>query len=163
MASAIVFSSLINGEVMSLQERLSTELKAAMKARDEFRLSTIRMIRSAVKNREIDQKRELDDQGIIEIVGTLVKQRRESIRLFAEAGRTDLVEKEEQELATLLEFLPRQLTREEVAALVDEAIATSAAKGPADMGRVMKVVMPLVAGRAEGSVVNNLVREKLAG
>ena len=97
---------------MSLREQLSDEMKTAMKARDELRLSTIRMIRSSVKNRDIDLKRELSDQEIVDVLATLVKQRRESIRLFGEAGRSDLVEKEEKELAVLLHFLPQQLSRE---------------------------------------------------
>ena len=147
---------------MSLREQLSDEMKTAMKARDELRLSTIRMIRSAVKNRDIDQKRELSDQEIVDVLATLVKQRRESIRLFAEAGRTDLVDKEEQELAILLHFLPRQLSREEVAALVDGAIAECGATSGKDMGRVMKALAPQVAGRADGKMVSDLVKEKLA-
>ena len=146
---------------MSLRERLSDEMKQAMKARDELRLSTIRLIRSAVKNRDIELKRELSDQEIVEAIATLVKQRRESIRLFADAGRQDLVDKEERELTVLLEFLPQQLNREEVAALVDKAIAESGAQGARDMGKVMKVLMPHVAGRADGKMVSDVVREKL--
>lgn len=133
-----------------------------MKARDEIRLSAIRLIRSTVKNREIEVRHELSDQEITEVISTLVKQRRESIRLFGEAGRADLVEKEEKELALLLEFLPQQLTREEVEALVVAAIAESGAQGARDMGKVMKVLMPRVAGKADGSMVSALVKEKLA-
>jgi uncharacterized protein len=147
---------------MSLREQLSDEMKTAMKARDELRLSTIRMIRSAVKNRDIDLKRELSDQEIVDVLATLVKQRRESIRLFAEAGRSDLVEKEEQELAVLLHFLPRQLSPEEVAALVDKVIAECGATSGKDMGRVMKALAPHVAGRADGKMVSDLVKAKLA-
>ncbi len=146
---------------MSLRERLTEEMKVAMKQRDDLRLSTIRLVRSAVKNREIDQKRELDDQGIAEVIASLAKQRRESIRLFLEAGRNELAEKEEKELAVLLGFLPQQLTREEVVTLVLEAIAESGAQGARDRGRVMKVLMPRVAGRADGRMVNDVVREKL--
>ncbi|HLO26324.1 MAG TPA: GatB/YqeY domain-containing protein [Geobacteraceae bacterium] len=146
---------------MSLRERLSDEMKQAMKARDELRLSTIRLIRSAVKNRDIELKRELNDQEIVEAIATLVKQRRESIRLFVDAGRQDLVDKEERELTVLLEFLPQQLNREEVAALVEKAIAESGAQGGKDMGKVMKALMPHVAGRADGKMVSDVVREKL--
>lgn len=146
---------------MALRERLAEEMKEAMKARDDLRLSAIRMIRSAVKNRDIELKRELNDQEVVEVIATLVKQRRESIRLFSEAGRQDLVEKEEKELAVLLGFLPQQLSREEVAALVDRAIAECGAQGAKDMGRVMKALMPHVAGRADGKVVSDLVKEKL--
>src|SRR6516162_2611148 len=100
---------------MALRERLSDEMKEAMKARDDLRLSAIRLIRSAVKNKDIELKRELAEQEIVEVIASLVKQRRESIRLFGEAGRQDLVEKEEKELAVLLGFLPQQLSREDVA------------------------------------------------
>jgi uncharacterized protein YqeY len=146
---------------MSLRERLTEEMKVAMKARDDLKLSAIRMIRSAVKNREIELKRELDDQGITEIVSTLVKQRRESIRLFKEAGRQDLVEKEERELSTLFDFLPQQLSREEVTALVVKVVAECGAQGGKDMGRVMKALMPHVAGRADGKMVSEVVKETL--
>jgi uncharacterized protein len=147
---------------MTLKERLADELKVAMKARDELKLATIRQIRASVKNREIDLKRELDDQGISEVIASLGKQRRESIRMFREAGRDDLVAKEEKELEILLTFLPQQLSREEVAALVAQAVAESGAQGAKDMGKVMKVLMPRVSGRADGKLVNDLVREELA-
>ena len=146
---------------MGLRERLSEEMKLAMKARDELRLSAIRLIRSAVKNRDIDLKRELDDREIVDVVSTLCKQRRESIRMFGEAGRNDLVAKEEKELAVILDFLPRQLGRDEVAVLVDTAIAESGAQGSRDMGKVMKALMPHVSGRADGRMVSDLVKEKL--
>ncbi len=145
-----------------LRDRLSEEMKVAMKARDDIRLSVIRLVRSSVKNREIESRHELADGEIIEVVSTLVKQRRESIRMFGEAGRTDLVEKEEKELAVLLTFLPQQLTREEVESLVAKVVADCGAQGPKDMGKVMKAIMPHVAGRADGSLVSAVVKEKLA-
>jgi len=146
---------------MALRERLSEEMKEAMKAKDSLRLSSIRLIRSAVKNKDIELKREIAEQEIVEVIATLVKQRRESIRLFGEAGRQDLVEKEEKELVVLLDFLPQQLSREAVADLVDRVIAESGAQGGKDMGRVMKALMPHVAGRADGKMVSDLVKEKL--
>jgi uncharacterized protein len=146
---------------MALRERLSDEMKEAMKAKDSLRLSSIRLIRSAVKNKDIELKREIAEQEIVEVIATLVKQRRESIRLFSEAGRQDLVEKEEKELAVLLGFLPQQLSREAVAELVDRAIAECGAQGGKDMGRVMKALMPHVAGRADGKMVSDIVKEKL--
>lgn len=146
---------------MGLRETLTDEMKVAMKARDEVRLSCIRLVRSAVKNREIDQKTVLDDAGICEVVSSLAKQRRESIRMFGEAGRQDLVEKEERELAVLLEFLPRQLSREEIAELVTGVIAETGAQGSKDMGRVMKSLMPHTAGRADGKLVSEVVKELL--
>ena len=146
---------------MTLRERLSEEMKTAMKAKDDLRLSTIRHVRSSVKNRDIELKREIDDQEIVEVIATLVKQRRESIRMFSEAGRQDLADKEEKELVILLGFLPQQLTREEVVSVVDRIIAESGAHGAKDMGKVMKALMPHVAGRADGKLVSDVVREKL--
>jgi uncharacterized protein YqeY len=147
---------------MSLRERLNEELKASMKSKDELKLSVIRMVRSSIKNREIEKQHELDDREIIEIISTLCKQRRESIRLFKEANRQDLVDKEEKELALLLEFLPQQLTREELEDLVRKTIAECGAQGPKDMGRVMKALQPGVAGRADGKLVSDVVKEQLA-
>ncbi len=146
---------------MSLRDRLSDEMKQAMKARDELRLSTVRLVRSAVKNKDIELKRELNDQEIVDVIATLVKQRRESIRMFVEAGRQDLVDKEEGELKVLLEFLPQQLSREEVAALAEKVIAECGALGARDMGKVMKALMPHVSGRADGKMVSDVVKEKL--
>ena len=148
---------------MALRERLSEEMKIAMKARDELRLSTIRLVRSAVKNRDIDLKRELNEQEIVELVASLGKQRRESIRMFGEAGRQDLVEKEEKELAVLLEYLPQQLGSEEVAALVEKIIAECGAEGGKDMGKVMKVLLPRLQGKAAGDMVSRVVKNLLAG
>jgi len=147
---------------MTLRERLDEDLKIAMRARDEVGLSVIRMIRSVVKNREIDQKKSLDDAGIAEVITSLVKQRRDSIRMFREAGRDELVAKEEKELALLLDFLPRQLTAEEIGQIVSEAKAATGAAGMKDMGALMKAVIPKVAGRADGSLVSRIVKEKLS-
>jgi uncharacterized protein YqeY len=146
---------------MTLRDRLIDEMKSAMKSRDELKLSAIRLIRSAVKNKEIEAKHELDDQGVTEVISTLVKQRRESIRLFNEAGRDDLVRKEEEELQTLLAFLPQQMSRDEIVSLVNSVIAECGAQGPTDMGKVMKAIQPRVAGRADGKTVSDLVREAL--
>jgi hypothetical protein len=147
---------------MTLRERLDEELKKAMKARDEIGLSVIRMVRSSVRNREIDQKKTLDDTGIAEIITTLAKQRRESIRMFREAKRDELVAKEEKELDLLLDFLPRQLTTEEIGQIVSGAITATGATGMKELGAVMKAVMPQVTGRADGSLVSSIVREKLS-
>jgi len=147
---------------MTFRERLDADLKKAMKARDEVGLSVIRMIRSVVKNREIDQKKTLDDAAIAEVVTSLVKQRRESIRMFREAGRDELVAKEEKELALLLDFLPRQLTDEEIGQIVSDAVSVTGASGMKDLGMVMKAVLPQVTGRADGSLVSRIVKEKLS-
>ncbi|TGU74994.1 MULTISPECIES: GatB/YqeY domain-containing protein [Geomonas] len=147
---------------MQLRERLNAELKEAMKSRDTLRLSTIRMVLSSVKNRDIELRRELNDSEITETIVTLCKQRRESIRLFKEAGRQELVDKEEAELALLMGYLPQQLTREELEALVMKVIAEVGATGGKDMGKVMKTIQPQVAGRADGKLVSEVVKEKLA-
>lgn len=147
--------------MMTLRERLTEEMKAAMKARDELRLSTVRLVRSAVKNKDIELKRELNDQEIVEVIATLVKQRRESIRMFVEAGRQELADKEEAEIAVLLDFLPQQLTRDELVNLVERVIVETGAVGGKDMGRVMKALTPHVAGRTEGKLVSDIVRQKL--
>jgi uncharacterized protein YqeY len=147
---------------MSLKDQLNESMKTAMKARDDLRLSAVRMVRSMVKNREIDQKKELDDQEIIEVISTLVKQRRESIRMYREGNRPDLVEKEEAELGVLLGFLPAQLSTVEIEALVDKVILETGAQGAKDMGRVMKMLSPLTAGKADGKTVSDTVKQKLA-
>lgn len=137
-------------------------MKASMRARDDLRLSTVRMVKSAVKNREIEQKKELDDQGIIDVLATLVKQRRESIRLYLEGNRLELANKEEQELAVLLQFMPQQLSTEELEALVLRFIKESGAESAKDMGRVMKLLTPETAGKADGKTVSDIVRKMLA-
>ena len=147
---------------MSLKDQLNESMKTAMKARDDLRLSAVRMVRSMVKNREIDQKTELNDQEITEVISTLAKQRRESIRMYREGNRPDLVEKEEAELEVLLGFLPTQLSIAEIEALVDRIISETGAQGARDMGRVMKALTPLTAGKADGKTVSDTVKQKLA-
>ena len=137
-------------------------MKEAMKSRDALRLSTIRMVISAVKNRDIELRRELNDAEITETIATLCKQRRESIKLFKEAGRQELVDKEEAELALMISFLPQQLTREELVSLVEKAISETGAASGKDMGKVMKALLPSVSGRADGKLVSEIVKEKLA-
>jgi uncharacterized protein YqeY len=147
---------------MTLKEQLTEAMKTAMKARDNLRLSAVRMVLSALKNREIDQQREIDDQGTIEVISTLVKQRRESIRLYQEGNRPELAGKEEAELNILLGFLPVQMDITEINELVSRIILEIDAQGMKDMGRVMKAVTPLTAGKADGRVVSDAVRGRLA-
>ena len=147
---------------MTLKEQLNDAMKAAMKARDNLRLSAVRMVRAAITNREIDTRTELDDQGVVDVISTLAKQRRESIRMYQEGNRLELAEKEGLELAVLLEFLPIQLTPDEIDALIRKVIQDIEANGAKDMGRVMKAVTPLTAGKAEGKVVSEAVRRLLA-
>jgi len=146
---------------MTLKEQLNEAMKTAMKARDDLRLSAVRMVRAAIKNREIDSRIELDDQAVIDVISTLVKQRRESIRMYREGNRLELANKEELELAILLEFLPAQLTPEEIDSLVSRVITEISAQGAKDMGRVMKSVSPLTAGKADGKLVSDAVRRLL--
>jgi uncharacterized protein YqeY len=147
---------------MTLKVQLNDAMKAAMKARDNLRLSAVRMILAAIKNREIDTRTELDNQAIIDVVSTLAKQRRESIRMFRDGKRFELAEKEELELAVLLEFLPAQLCPDEIDSLISKVILDIEAHGLKDMGRVMKAVTPLTAGKADGKVVSDAVRRLLA-
>lgn len=147
---------------MNLNEQLNEAMKAAMKARDSLRLNAIRMIRTAIKNREIDERRELDDQEGIAVLSTLVKQRKESAQVYREGGRPELAEKEEQELAIIQEFLPTQLGEEEIRAIIEAAVSETGAASMKDMGRVMKVVTGKTLGRADGRLVSDLVKDRLS-
>ncbi|NIQ95417.1 MAG: GatB/YqeY domain-containing protein [Desulfuromonadales bacterium] len=148
---------------MALKARLTQQMKEAMKARDSLRLTTIRMALTAIKNKEIEQKEELDDQGVTAILSTLLKQRREAAEAYRDGGRTELAEKEEAEIAVLQDFLPEQLSAEEIGKIVDAAIEETGASSMKDMGAVMKVVMAKTTGQADGKVVSSMVRERLAG
>jgi len=147
---------------MMLKEQIGKDLNEALKARDERRLSALRLLRTEIKKREVSgQKKELSDAEVMEAVSTLVKQRRESIRLFREGQRQDLVEKEEGELQILLSYLPPPFSQTEIEALIDQVIEEAQATGPKDQGKVMKSVMAQVAGKAEGKVVSEIVKQKL--
>lgn len=147
---------------MNIKQQLDDTMKVAMRARDNLRLSTVRMVKSAIKNREIEQKKELDDKAIIDVLSTLVKQRRESIRLYQEGNRPELADKEEQELSVLLEFMPSQLSPEELETIVRKAILESGAESAKDIGKVMKLLTPETAGKADGKSVSDLVRTMLS-
>ena len=147
---------------MTLKEQLNDAMKTAMKARDNLRLSAVRMVRAAIKNREIETHTELDDKAVTDVISTLAKQRRESIRMYQDGNRLELAEKEGLELSVLLEFLPAQLSTDEIDALVSKVIMDIEAHGTKDMGRVMKVVTPLAAGKADGKFVSDAVRRLLA-
>lgn len=149
---------------MTLRERLDADLKEAMRAKDQLRLDVVRAVKSAVKYREVegDKAVVLEEPAILQVVGTEIKKRRDAAEQFRAAHREDLAAKEEAELAILQAYLPAQLTPEELARKVDEAIARTGAKGPRDMGAVMKALQPEVQGRAEGKAVSELVKQKLA-
>lgn len=147
---------------MSIQNRLTEAMKEAMKAKQSLRLNAIRMARTALKNAEIEARQELDEQAVIKVLSTLVKQRREAADAYR-AARPELAEKEEKELAVLQEFLPAQLTEPELQKLIANAIAASGATTMKDMGAVMKLVTSQTTGRADGRLVSELVRRQLAG
>ena len=148
---------------MALREQLNEDIKNAMKARDQERLGTLRLMLSAVKQREVDERITLDDAGVIGVVEKMIKQRRESIAQFEKGGRQELAEREKAEIAVLEGYLPAQLSQAEVEAIVAEAIASTGAKSAADMGKVMGVVKPKLAGKADMGKVSGLVKAKLAG
>jgi uncharacterized protein YqeY len=148
---------------MTIKERIAHDYQEALKARDERKLSALRMVRTEAKKREVSgQKKELSDAELLETISSLVKQRRESIRLFAEGKRQDLVEKEEAELKVLLSYLPQPLSTAELETLVNQVIQETQAVGPKDQGKVMKGIMPKVSGRADGKAVSEMVKQKLA-
>lgn len=143
---------------MPLSRQFDEDLKGAMKASDRARVSVLRLVKAAVKNRQIDQGRELTDEEITGVLSTLVKQRRESVEQYTKAGRTDLARSEEEEIAIIQTYMPRQLSPEELDMIIRGAILEAGAKGAADLGKVMKVLMPKVRGVADGKYVNERVK-----
>lgn len=148
---------------MTLRERVNEDVKAAMKAREAERLGTLRLLTAALKQREVDERITLDDAGVVAVVEKMLKQRRDSIAQYEQAGRQDLADAEKREVAILSAYLPQQLSEAELAAAVAKAVADSGAKSPADMGKVMAIVKPLVAGKADMGKVSALVKARLAG
>jgi uncharacterized protein YqeY len=146
---------------MPVKQDLDAALKDAMKARDSVALDAVRAVKSALKLAEIEAGRELADADVHALVQKAIKQRRDSIEQFTAGGRLDLVENEAAQLKVLEKFLPAQLSEAEVAALVAEAVSSTGAAGPKDMGKVMAALMPKVKGRADGGLVNRLVKAKL--
>ena len=147
---------------MLLRDKVNTDLTAAMKAKDAGRLSALRMLKAAIMNKGVEKGRDLEDAEVLQVVSSLVKQRRDSIEQFTKAGRTDLVDKETGEIAVLEHYLPPAATAVEIEAAVKAAIAETGAASPRDMGKVMKAVMPKLAGKnADGKVVNDIVRRTL--
>jgi len=146
---------------MNLRERLTDEIKTAMKAREQERLAALRLMLAAVKQREVDERVTLDDAGVISVVEKMIKQRKDSIAQFEKAARRDLADKERFEIGVIEAYLPQQLGAVEIEAIVAEAIAASGAKSAADMGKVMGLVKPRVAGRADMGKVSALVKGKL--
>ena len=147
---------------MSLKDQLKDQQKLAMLARDKARLGAIRLLMAEIKQREVDTRIELNEEDILAVVTKMVKQRRDSISQFEAAGRQDLADKESAEILVLQEFLPQQLTADEIAALIEQAITESGAAVMADMGKVMAVLKPKIQGRADVGAVSAQVKTRLA-
>ncbi|MCV0437055.1 MAG: GatB/YqeY domain-containing protein [Hydrogenophaga sp.] len=147
---------------MSLKDQITEDMKTAMRAKDSERLGTIRLLTAAMKQKEVDERVELDDAMVIAIVDKLVKQRKDSIEAFTKAARQDLVDKETAEMAVLQAYLPARLSAEEVAAEVKAIVAELGAKGPGDMGKVMGAVKARLAGKADMGAVSAAVKAALA-
>jgi uncharacterized protein YqeY len=145
-----------------LLERLDAEMKDAARAQDKRRLGTLRLLKSQLKYREIEKQTALDDNDVIATIGSMIKQRRDSIAQYTAGNRPELAQNEAQEITVLETYLPRQMSDDELQALVQEAVAVSGAKGPKDMGGVMKALMPKVQGKAEGKRVSDAVKAALA-
>jgi len=148
---------------VSLKEKLQSDLKDAMRKRDEVRKGTLRLALAAITNAEVAQRRELDDPDVLAVLSKEAKQRQESIEEFRRGGRDDLVAQEEAELAVLQTYLPQQLSREEIVARATAIIETLGATGVGQMGPVMKSLMQELRGQADGKLVNQVVRELLSG
>ena len=147
---------------MSLQETIQCQLIAATKKKNAVHVGTLRMLRAAIKNRQVELQADLDDPEVLRLIHTQIKQRKEAIRQFEDGGRDDLVNKEKQELAVLMSFMPEQLSVEAINDVVAAVIQELGAKDMKDMGRVMKTVMGQLAGSADGKLVNEMVRKYLS-
>ncbi|WP_198117484.1 GatB/YqeY domain-containing protein [Massilia rhizosphaerae] len=148
---------------MSLKDQITDDMKAAMRAKDSERLSTIRLLIAEIKRKEVDERIELNDAQVLAVVEKMIKQRKDSITQFESGGRQDLADKEKSELAVLAAYMPAGLSDEEVAAEVAAAVAASGAAGPQDMGKVMGILKPKLAGRADMTAVSAQVKKALAG
>ena len=146
---------------MGLREKIDTDTKAALKSGAKDKLSTLRMLNAALKNKQIDKRRPLTEEEVFETVRSLIKQRKDSIKQFAKGGRQDLVDKETAEVAVLEVYLPQQMSREELEVMVRNAVAQTGAQGARDMGKVMKALIPMVGGRADGKLISELVKNAL--
>lgn len=148
---------------MSLEKKLVEDMKAAMKGQDKIRLETIRGLRSQLKNAQIDKRRELNEEEMIQVLMNAAKKRKEAIEQYKAVGREDRAEIENQELKIIETYLPEQMSEEEIAQLVDETLIEVSATSMKDMGRVMGAIMPRVKGKADGKLVQQVVKEKLTG
>ncbi|CAN7578688.1 GatB/YqeY domain-containing protein [Caballeronia sp. LjRoot34] len=147
---------------MSLKDQITDDMKTAMRARETDRLGTIRLLLAAIKQREVDERVTLDDAAITAVIDKMIKQRKDSISQFQTAGRDDLVAKEQAELVVLAAYMPEQMSNEAIDAEIQVAVAATGAAGPQDMGKVMGVLKPKLAGRADMTAVSGLVKAALA-
>ena len=148
---------------MALKDQLDTDLKSSMREKDTVKLSVVRMLKSAIKYREIEAMKPLDDAGVLQVISGEIKRHRDSIEQFRTGHRQDLVEKEEAELVILQAWLPAQISEGELKALVEAAVVKTGASGPRDMGTVMKALLPDLQGKADGKLVSELVKARLSG
>lgn len=148
---------------MGLKEEITKDITTAMKAGEKLKTSTLRLLLNAIKNKEIELRRALDDDEAVTLVGTLIRQRHDSIEQFRKGGRVELAEKEEEEIKILNAYLPEQLSEKEITDIVKKAADEIWAKSMKDMGRLMKEVMPRVKGKADGRLVNEIVKKALGG
>lgn len=146
---------------MALRDQIPEDLKTALRAKKSLDLTVLRMLQAAIKNREIDNKGELNDEQIVQVVSSEIKKRRDAIEEFTKVNRQDAAETEQLEVNILMKYMPAQLTEEEVVAKVEELVAGSGATGLKDLGIAMKVVMPALKGKADGKLINKYVREQL--
>ena len=146
---------------MALKEQLNEEMKQAMKAKDKNRLSAIRMVRGAVRDKEINSQVELDDDGVLEVIASQIKKRKDALEQLSKSNRDDLVEAEMDQINTLQAFLPAQLSQEEIEAVIIGVIEELGATSMRDMGRVMGKLVPQLRGKADNSIVSQIVRQKL--
>ncbi|MBS0425752.1 MAG: GatB/YqeY domain-containing protein [Proteobacteria bacterium] len=148
---------------MSLKQQISDDMKAAMRAKESERLATIRLLLAAMKQKEVDERIELDDAAIVGVIDKMIKQRKDSIAAFTQAGRSELADKEAAEIKVIEAYLPQRMSADEVAAEVKAIVAELGAKGPGDMGKVMGVVKTRLAGKAEMGQVSAAVKAALTG
>ena len=148
---------------MTLKARITEDMKTAMKAKEAGRLAAIRLLLAAIKQKEVDERTELDDAAVSTVIEKLVKQRKDSVTQYEAAGRVDLADVEKAEIAILSTYLPEKMGIDEIAAAVTAAVAATGAKGPADMGKLMAVLKPQLAGKADMAEVSKLVKAALAG
>jgi len=148
---------------MALKDQLDADMKTSMREKDTVKLSVVRMLKSAIKYREIEAMKPLDDAGVLQVVSGEIKRHKDSIEQYRAGHRQDLVEKEEAELVILQSWLPAQLAEGELKALVEAAVVKTGASGPRDMGTVMKALLPDVQGKADGKLVSELVKARLSG